>query len=198
MKIGISWIVYPIFCKQERNGFQISWPICSPAAGHCLLGQHKPVLVSGSQSCHNISSGHPAAPRPSNGCRKAFCWDWWSWDLARPHSLLGQSLPQPLGDVLRQTGDPKLPWVASNSPKQSPTWGISVPYLIIKPAKVDEPRAGEIPSIAVVNTQDRVESKRRDHGGKELEGDAAQSHCQMPPALLPYHLPPALPRTAPS
>lgn len=26
MKIGISWIVYPIFCKQERNGFQMSCP----------------------------------------------------------------------------------------------------------------------------------------------------------------------------
>jgi len=70
-----------------------------------------------------------------------------------------------------------------------------VPYLIIKPAEVDEPRAGEIPSIAVVNAQDRVQSERRDHGGKELEGDTAQSHCPTPPAPLPQHAPPALPQT---
>ena len=119
MKIGISWIVYPIFCKQERKGFQISRSICSLAAGHCLLGQHKPALVSSSQICPKVSPGHPAAPRPSSGCRKAFCWGWWSWDLARPHSLLGQSLPQPLGDVLRQTGAHRLPWAASNSPNRA-------------------------------------------------------------------------------
>ena len=65
-----------------------------------------------------------------------------------------------------------------------------MPYLVIKPAKVDEPRAGEIPRIAVVNAQDRVQSECRDHGGKELEGDAAQSYCQMPPVLLPHHVPP--------
>lgn len=48
----------------------------------------------------------------------------------------------------------------------------SVAYLAIKPAKIDEPRAGQIPSIAMVNTQDRVQSECGDHGGKELERNA--------------------------
>lgn len=70
-------------------------------------------------------------------------------------------------------------------------------YLTIKSAKVDKPRAGEIPGIAMVNAQDRVQREGGDHGGKELEGDAAQSHCQMPPAPTPHHMPHELPQTTP-
>lgn len=49
----------------------------------------------------------------------------------------------------------------------------------------------------MVNAQDRVQCEGGDHGGKELEGDAAQSHCQMPSAPFPHHMPHALPQTTP-
>lgn len=37
----------------------------------------------------------------------------------------------------------------------------------------------------MVNAQHRVQSERRDHGGKELGRDAAQSHCWKYPTSLP-------------
>lgn len=79
---------------------------------------------------------------------------------------------------------PRTPELLLTSPAEG-----SVAYLAIKPAKIDEPRAGQIPRIAVVNTQDRVQSERGDHGGKELERDAAQSYWWADPAQLPPHYP---------
>lgn len=61
-------------------------------------------------------------------------------------------------------------------------------YLIIKSAKVDKPRAGEIPGIAMVNTQDRVQRKGGDHGGKELEGDRCSPES-LPDASSPNSSP---------
>lgn len=91
---------------------------------------------------------------------------------------------------------PKLLRAVSN-PSPEPHMGNTCAYLTIKSAKVDKPRAGEIPGIAMVNAQDRVQREGGDHGGKELEGDTARSHCQMPPAPFPPHMPCALSQTTP-
>lgn len=75
MKIGISWIVYPIFYKQEM-GFRSADPF---AVSHHLLRQHC-LSQSSSWSSPRTSPAHPTAPGPSGGCRNTSCSHPWAWD----------------------------------------------------------------------------------------------------------------------
>lgn len=55
-------------------------------------------------------------------------------------------------------------------------------YLCIKSSKIDEPWAGQIPYVSMVNAQDKIQSERGNHGSKELWAERKTSRIRSKPA----------------
>lgn len=41
-------------------------------------------------------------------------------------------------------------------------------YLCVKSSKVDEARAGQVPYVSMVNTENKIQGEGGNHGGEEL------------------------------